>query len=163
LQIRIYHISFFAALTAVGAFIRVPFLYVPLTLQTFFVLMAGNLLGSRFGAASQFVYLVIGLMGLPIFANGGGPGYILQPTFGYLLAYPLAAVIAGIEPASQSIQQKSPVRHLLLINFLAVVHFQVLQSIWKFLVFMENKKFTFIPFQGKIFLNIYKNKDPFRI
>ena len=64
-------------------------------MQTFFVILAGNFLGSKFGLISQVVYLSIGLIGLPIFANGGGPGYIFQPTFGYLLACPIAAYIAG--------------------------------------------------------------------
>jgi len=69
---------------------------VPFTLQTFFVILSGNLLGARYGTISQVIYLIVGLIGLPIFAYGGGPGYILQPTFGYLLASPLAAYIAGI-------------------------------------------------------------------
>ncbi len=87
--------SLFAALTAVGAFIRLPIPYVPLTLQTFFVILSGALLGPRFGALSQILYLAVGLLGVPIFANGGGPGYVLQPSFGYLLAYPAAAYVIG--------------------------------------------------------------------
>lgn len=87
--------SIFAALTAVGAFIRIPIPYVPLTLQTLFVMIAGGVLGSRYGAFSQIIYLVVGLLGLPVFANGGGLGYIFQPTFGYLLSYPLAAFVIG--------------------------------------------------------------------
>ena len=79
-----------------GAFIKIPFLIVPFTLQTFFVLLSGNLLGARYGALSQALYIMIGLIGLPIFALGGGPGYIVQPTFGYLIAYPLGAFISGI-------------------------------------------------------------------
>ena len=79
-----------------GAFIKIPFLIVPFTLQTFFVLLSGNLLGARYGALSQALYIMIGLIGLPIFALGGGPGYIVQPTFGYLMAYPLGAFISGI-------------------------------------------------------------------
>ncbi len=87
--------SLFAALTAAGAFIRLPFPYVPITMQTLFVLLAGALLGPRFGAASQLIYLVVGLSGVPVFANGGGPAYVLQPTFGYLLSYPAAAYVTG--------------------------------------------------------------------
>ncbi len=87
--------SLFAALTAVGAFVRVPIPYVPLTLQTLFVLLAGAALGPVFGAWSQLIYLLVGLAGVPVFANGGGPGYVLQPTFGYLLAYPVAAYVVG--------------------------------------------------------------------
>ena len=80
-----------SALTAVGAFIRLPLPYVPFTLQLVFVLLSGDLLTPKFAAMSQMIYLLIGLLGLPVFANGGGPGYVLHPTFGYLAAFPLAA------------------------------------------------------------------------
>ena len=89
-------ISIFASLTAVGAFIKIPLPYVPITLQTFVVIMSGNLLGARYGAVSQILYLSIGLLGAPIFAYGGGPGYIFQPTFGYLLGYPVCAFFIGV-------------------------------------------------------------------
>ncbi|MFZ5518108.1 MAG: biotin transporter BioY [Candidatus Zhuqueibacterota bacterium] len=88
-------ISCFAALTAVGAFIKIPLPHVPVTLQTFFVLLAGNLLGYKNGAFSQVLYLALGLIGIPIFAYGGGPAYIFQPSFGYLLGYPAGAFIIG--------------------------------------------------------------------
>ncbi len=92
---RLALVSLFAALTAAGAFIKIPLPYVPFTLQTLFVCMAGVVLGPRFGALSQVVYLAVGLIGVPVFANGGGPGYVLQPSFGYLLAYPFAAMLVG--------------------------------------------------------------------
>lgn len=86
----------FAALTAVGAFIRIPMGQVPFTLQIFFVLLASNVLSPRFAFLSQAAYLSIGLTGLPIFAYGGGPGYVLQPSFGYILAFPFAALIVSL-------------------------------------------------------------------
>lgn len=89
-------ISFFTALTAIGAYIKIPLPHIPITLQTFFVLMSGNLLGFKFGTISQILYLTLGLIGIPIFAYGGGPGYIFQPTFGYLLGYPLCAFTIGM-------------------------------------------------------------------
>ncbi len=88
-------ISLFAALTAVGAFIKIPIPYVPFTLQTLMVMFAGLILGSRRGALSQVLYLVLGLMGLPIFAQGGGPAYILQPSFGFLLGFAPGALVIG--------------------------------------------------------------------
>ena len=81
----------FAALTAVGAFIKIPLPYVPLTMQTAFTGLAGVVLPPHYAALSQLTYLILGLAGLPVFANGGGIGYVAQPTFGYLLAMPLAA------------------------------------------------------------------------
>ena len=89
-------VSMFAALTAVGAFIRIPLPYVPITLQVFFVFLAGVLLGPRLGALSQIVYLVLGLIGLPIFAAGGGPGYLFHPTFGFLLGFVAASYVIGL-------------------------------------------------------------------
>ena len=92
---EIVMISLFAALTAVGAFIRIPIPYVPFTLQTLMVMLAGLILGSRPAALSQLLYLAIGLLGLPIFAQGGGPGYILQPSFGFLVGFVAGAYLIG--------------------------------------------------------------------
>jgi biotin transport system substrate-specific component len=88
----------FAVLTAVAARLSVPLpgTAVPMTMQPVAVLLAGALLGSRAGAASQVAYLTAGLIGLPVFAAGGGAAYLLGPTGGYLLAFPVAAAIAGM-------------------------------------------------------------------
>jgi biotin transport system substrate-specific component len=88
-------ISMFAALTAVGAFLKIPVPYVPFTLQFLFVILAGLLLGSRLGLLSQIIYIAVGLAGAPVFASGGGIGYVLQPTFGYLLGFAAAAYAIG--------------------------------------------------------------------
>lgn len=87
--------ALFAVLTAVGAFIRIPFPLVPMTLQTFFVFLSGSLLGSRAGALSQILYVGMGLIGIPVFTGGGGPQYILHPTFGYLLGFICGAWVIG--------------------------------------------------------------------
>jgi biotin transport system substrate-specific component len=88
-------VALFAALSGIGGFIRIPIPYVPLTLQTLMVMFSGLILGGRLAALSQLVYLLVGLMGIPIFAHGGGPGYVLQPTFGYLLGFIFGAYIIG--------------------------------------------------------------------
>lgn len=88
-------IAMFAALTAIGAFIKVPLPVVPFTLQIVFVFLAGCLLGSRNGLLSQVVYIGIGLVGLPVFTQGGGITYVMQPTFGYLIGFGMAAFIIG--------------------------------------------------------------------
>jgi len=92
---EITRVALMAALTASGAFIRIPLPYVPLTLQTVFVLLAGAMLGARLGALSQIIYLTVGLAGVPVFAGGGGPGYVLQPTFGYLIGFIGGAYLVG--------------------------------------------------------------------
>ena len=77
--------ALFAALTAIGAFFKIPFALAAISLQFLFTAMAGILLGAGYGALSQAVYVLIGLVGVPIFALGGGFSYVLQPTFGFLL------------------------------------------------------------------------------
>ena len=76
-------------------FIRVPLPNCPFTLQILFTTLAGIVLGSRLGAASVGIYIVLGLIGVPIFTSGGGPGYILQPTFGYLIGFMVGAYVVG--------------------------------------------------------------------
>lgn len=85
----------FSALIAVGAFLRIPLPHVPVTLQTLFVLLSGLVLGKNYGAVPSLVYLLLGLMGLPIFTGGGGIGYVLHPTFGYLLGFVAAGWVMG--------------------------------------------------------------------
>jgi biotin transport system substrate-specific component len=88
---------FLATLTAVGAQITIPVSPVPFTLQTFFVLLAGLIGGARVGFLSIFIYLIMGAVGLPVFANlRGGWDVFLGPTGGYLIAFPFAAAIAGL-------------------------------------------------------------------
>ena len=86
----------FSLLTALGAQIVIPIGPVPITAQTFAVLLTGALLGSRLGAMAMIVYLVEGGVGLPFFYGGsGGIGHLLGPTGGYLVAFPAAAFITG--------------------------------------------------------------------
>lgn len=79
-----------------GARLKIPLPLVSFTLQDFFVLLSGQLLGPVYGAASQVAYLFLGLLGLPVFSEGGGLAYIFKPTFGYLLGFPLASFAAGM-------------------------------------------------------------------
>ncbi|WP_078382048.1 biotin transporter BioY [Sutcliffiella halmapala] len=88
-------ISLFASLTTVGAFIKIPLPYVPFTLQVLFVFLAGSLLGSKRGMQSQLLYVCIGLAGVPVFTQGAGIGYVLQPTFGYLIGFIAGAFVVG--------------------------------------------------------------------
>ncbi|WP_010233526.1 biotin transporter BioY [Clostridium arbusti] len=88
-------VSIFASLTAIGAFIKIPIPYVPFTLQFLFCAMAGIILGPKLGALSQILYVIIGLMGVPIFTEGGGLYYIFKPTFGYLIGFIVAAYVIG--------------------------------------------------------------------
>jgi biotin transport system substrate-specific component len=108
-------IALMAALTAVGAFIRIPLPHLPITLQISFVCLAGLLLGPWRGAASQIVYLTTGLIGFPVFAKGGGPQYVLEPSFGYLLGFVPAAFAAGM------LTQKTPTYSRCVLGVLAAL------------------------------------------
>ena len=92
-------VATFAAFIAVCALmpaIPVAGMAVPITLQTFGVMLAGTVLGARRGALAVLLYLAVGLAGLPVFAQGaGGLAIVGKPSFGYLLAFPIAAAIAG--------------------------------------------------------------------
>ncbi|MFH5835439.1 biotin transporter BioY [Proteiniclasticum sp. C24MP] len=87
-------IPIFSVLTAVGAFIRIPIGVVPVSLQTVFVVISALILGRK-AFYAQLIYVLLGLMGLPVFTGGGGIGYIFTPTFGYLLGFMAAASIMG--------------------------------------------------------------------
>ena len=85
----------FAVVTAVCSQIKLEIGAVPITMQTFAVLLSGALLGSKKGAASQLTYLSMGLAGIPWFSRGGGIGYLLSPTFGYIVGFVFAAFFVG--------------------------------------------------------------------
>lgn len=88
----------FAGLTALAAQIRIPlgFTPVPVTGQTFAVLLAGAALGARLGASSQLLYLAAGAVGFPVFTGGGsGIDYFTGATAGYLVGFVLAAALIG--------------------------------------------------------------------
>lgn len=88
-------IALFAALTAIGAFIKIPTPFVPFTLQFLFCAYSGVFLGGKHALYAQLLYVGTGLIGIPIFTNGGGPAYVLQPTFGYLLGFIACAFFIG--------------------------------------------------------------------
>jgi len=92
---KLTYTALFTALIAVGAFLRIPVPYVPITLQFQFTNLAGLLLGKKYGAAAVAAYIIAGLAGAPVFTGGGGPGYVLRPTFGYIAGFLLGAYAAG--------------------------------------------------------------------
>ena len=88
--------SMLGAATAAGAYMIVPLPPVPITLQTLFMALAAVLLGPRLGALSQVVYVLLGLIGLPVFAGGkAGLGVLLGPTGGYLVGFVAGAYATG--------------------------------------------------------------------
>lgn len=88
--------ALFTALIAVGAFIKIPIPVVPFTLQLLFTMMAGLLLGGKLGFASVCIYMFMGLLGLPVFAEGGGIAYVFKPSFGYIIGFAVASYVTGV-------------------------------------------------------------------
>lgn len=92
----IAYIALSAALIAAGAFVRIPLgadMYI--TLQVFFVVLSGFLIGKA-AAIAAFTYMLLGLIGIPVFAGGGGFNYIFKPSFGYILAFIPAGYVVGL-------------------------------------------------------------------
>lgn len=90
--------SLFAAMTATGAYIKIPlpFSPVPITIQVLFVFLAGAMLKSKWGTLSMLVYALLGIAGLPVFSGGAsGPGVLLGPTGGYIIGFVLAPFVIG--------------------------------------------------------------------
>ncbi|MEJ2105560.1 MAG: biotin transporter BioY, partial [Ignavibacteriaceae bacterium] len=96
---ELFWIFSFSILTAISAQVSIPIKPVPITLQTMMVLLAGAFLGAKNGAYSQLLYLFLGAIGLPVFAQTADATYgflrLFGPTGGYLLAFPLAAFLVG--------------------------------------------------------------------
>jgi biotin transport system substrate-specific component len=96
----------FIALISLGSWISIPFIPVPFTLQTLFVLLAGAVM-HRYAVVPVSLYVILGALGLPVFHNGiGGIGILLGPTGGYIIGFVFAALLVGLayEHASRSLR-----------------------------------------------------------
>jgi biotin transport system substrate-specific component len=121
----------YTALTALGASVKIPVPLVPISLQTLFPMLAGSTLPPFYAALSQVAYLLLGLMGLPVFVHGGGPAYVLQPTFGYLLALPLAAFL--ISRMSRKNTRSGSIIRIWFLNMIGAVFILFLGAIWLYI------------------------------
>lgn len=122
--------ALFTVLIAVGAFLKIP-LPLPFTMQLFFVVMSGLLLGSKRGAISCGVYMALGLIGVPIFTQGGGVSYVLQPSFGYIIGFVFASFFIGLITE----RKKNPTTcNMLLAAFVGLVIAYVVGMLYYYLV-----------------------------
>ena len=111
--------ALFAALTGAVAWFKIPlpFTPVPITLQTLAVLLSGAMLGSYYGALSMIIYLILGSIGLPIFAGGSsGFGALLGSSGGYLLSYPVASFVIG-----KMLEKKNLTKFLKYASFIVIM------------------------------------------
>ena len=112
--IDLAYCGMFVALMVVGAKINIVLPIgtgVTVSLQILFAVMAGLLLGARDGFISVFIYLLIGLLGLPVYAHGGGIWYALKPTYGFIIGFVSAAFLAGL--LKQVLKKRTLVRFLI--------------------------------------------------
>lgn len=89
--------ALFCTLICIGSFIRIPMPnMMPMTLQTFFVLLTGLVLHVKASALATITYMALGLIGLPIFSGGGGLGYVLMPNFGFIIGFVISSVTMSV-------------------------------------------------------------------
>lgn len=88
--------AMFTVLFIIASKVVIPVGIIPLTLQTMVVFLAGTLLKPRQILTSYALFFIMGMLGLPVFANGGGLSYVLQPSFGFLVSFPIAACFLAI-------------------------------------------------------------------
>lgn len=123
--------SFFTALIAVGAFIKVPVPVVPFTLQFLFTTLAGLLLGSKKGTISVAAYMLIGLAGLPIFSEGGGLWYIFKPSFGYIIGFCAGTFVTGL--IAEKLREKT-IRGYMAANFAGLLIVYAMGMIYYYVI-----------------------------
>ena len=151
----------FAALISIGCVIAIPLPGgVPISVQNLFCILAGGILGSFYGAASVLIWIIIGAVGIPVFANAhGGLAIILGPTGGYILGYMLGSLFLGITLGSPKLtENKKDWRFILKIAVFTFIAYVIvyLPGIPWFMHVMAGKgkpqtfssalKLTFIPF-----------------
>lgn len=123
--------ALFIALITAGTFFKIPIGGDVYTLQFLFTLLAGLVLGAKLGAMAVGAYVLMGLIGIPVFAMGGGPAYILQPTFGYLLGFILQAYFCGKFSRRNS---EYGFKKMLMINFGGMAIVYLLGISWFYVV-----------------------------
>ncbi|WP_455257456.1 biotin transporter BioY [Peptoniphilus asaccharolyticus] len=127
-------VALFVALIAIGAFIKIPVPNMPFTLQFLFTNLAGIILGSQLGALSVGVYVLLGLIGVPVFTSGGGPGYILMPTFGYLIGFIVGTYLGGRYLEKRGYESKdifiSSVINLFFVYLFGMVYYYLISNFY---------------------------------
>lgn len=127
--------AMFCALIIIGAFIKIdiplPMYTMHFTLQWLFVIMASLLLGKKIGTLSVIIYIILGLTGVPVFAAGGGPVYVLRPGFGFLLGFILAAYVIGFVLEKM---KKKGIFSMILASTLGMIVYYAIGAIYFYLI-----------------------------
>ena len=130
--------ALFCTLICVGSFIRVPMPnLMPMTLQTFFVLLTGLLLPLKASILATVSYMALGLIGLPIFSGGGGLGYVLMPNFGFIIGFVISSVIISV--VTQKLKNRQLWQYLIvsllgvaIIYIIGILYFAFITNVYRF-------------------------------
>lgn len=127
--------ALFLALLILGAYMRIPLGFMTVTLQLVFANMAGLILGAKRSFLVCMTYLMMGLIGLPVFSGGAGPFYVLHPTFGYIVGFTIAVFISGLLfKDRQCISLKNALLFTLLTSLICyaigAVHYHIILNIY---------------------------------
>ena len=132
--------ALFCTLIIIGSFIRIPMPnMMPVTLQTFFVLLTALVLPFKASTLAIGTYISLGLIGLPIFSGGGGLGYVLMPNFGFIIGFLITTVI--ISAITQKLQHRKLWQYII-ISILGITMIYIIGILY----------FVFIT-------NVYNNDD----
>ena len=119
------------ALLAISSKIQTPFTLVPATMQTFIVMFLGIILGHKLATLTVILYLIEGSFGLPVFAKGGGIGYLFGPTGGYLIGFIFTAFFSG-----HINENKDPIIVFLYLLFsVSIIYIIGLGGLWNYMGF----------------------------
>ena len=135
-KIKIYDVVMMAislALVIICSKISIPIGAIPLTLQTFAVFLISLILGVKKSFIVFLTYIILGLIGLPVFSSGGGIQYIFMPSFGFIIGFIVAAPIVGIASKSDKFYLKyiTSFIGLLIINIFGVVYMLIILNLYK--------------------------------
>lgn len=134
---KILYTALFASLIAVCAFISIPF-PIPLTMQLFAVFLSLMTLGGAYGSLSIIIYLCLGLLGLPVFASfGSGIGYLLGASGGFVIAFPIAALLFFVLEKALSKKESAKI----LYAFLSLAIIYAIGALWFSLVYADAADF----------------------
>jgi biotin transport system substrate-specific component len=146
-------VVFGTILLAISSKIQTPFTLVPATMQTFVVLFLGMVLGYKLAALTVILYLFEGSLGLPVFAKGGGFGYLMGPTGGYLVGFIFTAFFAG----KIKIKNDPIVIFALLLVSVSISYILGLFGLWNYMGLDKNFKEVFlVGAQPFLIIEIYK-------
>lgn len=133
---NIVYSALFTALIVAGSYITIDIQPVPFTMQLPYVLLTSLLLGPIWGTVSVFVYIALGLMGVPVFSSKGSAGiaYVLKPSFGYIIGFLVASVVVGMLAKSKENDKLKPYQRMMIANTIGVLIIYAIGMLYMFLI-----------------------------